>query len=177
MPFARWLISWAMIAILVAAIAENAAGQASSNKDNSDNAVPVNVLEKHFFEAIRAGNAQDVLSYVSKDGVNIGQDAQHTSQDAVEQQFAAHQDLYCRLFDSSCIKAPIDLANSGRTCSYRELLTRSKEVRTAGSAMTRSGVRQAILVARIKNDECPNQTLIDFVFNLQADGWKLFSIP
>ena len=75
------------------------------------------------------------------------------------------------------MQAPINLDNSARTCSYRELLTDSKNVHTAASQITRNGVRQAVLVARIKNDQCPNQTLIDFVFNLDADGWKLFSIP
>jgi hypothetical protein len=43
--------------------------------------------------------------------------------------------------------------------------------------MTRNGVRQAVLVARIENRQCPGDKLIDFIFNLQADGWKLFSVP
>jgi hypothetical protein len=176
MVLSRRLICWVMVMGLLTA-AQSAIGQASSGNDKSGNAVPVSVLEKIFFDAIRSGNVEDVLSYVSKDGVNVGPDAQRTSQEAVEQEFAGHRGLYCRLFDSSCIRASIDLANSKRTCSYRELLTHSKEVRTAASAMTRGGVRQAVLVARIKSDKCPNQSLIDFVFNLQADGWKLFSIP
>jgi len=176
MQSVRVLVCWVMAVAFLGAAAQSASGPAP-NKAQSDRAVPVSELEKQFFEAIRAGNAQDVLSYVSKGGVNVGPGAQHTSQEAVEQEFAVHRGLYCRLFDSSCIQAPIDLANSGRTCSYRELLTHSKEVKTAASGMTRSGVQQAILVARIKNDECPNQSLIDFVFNQQADGWKLFSIP
>ena len=170
-------ICWMTAVALLTAAAPALTGQASPDKDKSDNAVPVNVLEKQFFEAIRAGNAQDVLSYVSKGGVNVGPDAQHASREGVEQEFASHRGLYCRLFESSCIQAPVDLANSAHTCSYRDLLAHSKEVKTAASALTRGGVRQGILVARIKNDECPNQNLIDFVFNLQADGWKLFSVP
>ncbi len=43
--------------------------------------------------------------------------------------------------------------------------------------MTRNGVQQAVLVAEVKNDQCSNAGLIDFIFNLEADGWKLFSIP
>ena len=107
----------------------------------------------------------------------FGSDAQHATQDQVEQEFLAHRGLYCKLFDSSCIQAAVNLGNSARTCSYRELLTHSKNVHTAASEITRNGVRQAVVVARIKNDRCPNQNLIDFVFNLEADGWKLFSIP
>ena len=134
-------------------------------------------LAQDFFAAIREGNAKKVLSYVPKHGVNLGAEAQPVTRAEVEQQFLAHRGLYCRLFDSSCINAPINLDNSARACSYRELLTHSQKVRTAASAMTRNGVQQAVLVARIQNDRCPNGKLIDFIFNLEADGWKLFSIP
>ena len=173
----RIVLCCAMTVAFLAAPAHSAAGQTSPDKDKSDGAAPVSTLEKQFFQAIRAGDAQKVLSYVSKGGVNLGSDGQHASQEAIEQEFVAHRGLYCKLFDSSCIQAPIDLTNSARVCSYRDLLTHPKEARTAASAMTRNSVRQAVLVARIKNDVCPNQNLIDFVFNLQADGWKLFSIP
>jgi hypothetical protein len=109
--------------------------------------------------------------------VDLGPQTQHATRAEVQQQFLAHRGLYCRLFDSSCIDARINLDNSARACSYRELLTHSQKVRTAASAMTRNGVQQAVLVARIENDRCPNGRLIDFIFNLEADGWKLFSIP
>lgn len=153
------------------------AAQAPSAKSNAQTSGTPAALQRDFFDAIRAGEAQKVLSYVAKDGVNVGSDTHHMTQDQVEQEFLAHRGLYCKLFDSLCMQAPIDLDNSARTCSYRELLTDSKNVHTAASEITRNGVRQAVLVARIKNDQCPNQHLIDFVFNLDADGWKLFSIP
>ena len=132
---------------------------------------------KTFSPRFAKDNAKKVLSYVPKHGVNLGAEAQPVTRAEVEQQFLAHRGLYCRLFDSSCINAPINLDNSARACSYRELLTHSQKVRTAASAMTRNGVQQAVLVARIQNDRCPNGKLIDFIFNLEADGWKLFSIP
>jgi hypothetical protein len=150
--------------------------QSSSTKSKAETKVTPAVLQREFFDAIRAGNTQKVLSYIAK-GVNVGAEAKHVTQDQVEQEFLAHRGLYCILFDSSCIQAPINLENSARTCSYRELLTHSKDVHTAASEITRNEVRQAVVVARIKNDGCPNQKLIDFVFNLDADGWKLFSIP
>lgn len=157
--------------------AGRAVAQASSAKSNSETSVTPAALQHDFFDAIRAGDAQQVLSFVGKGGVNVGANTQHMTQDQVEQEFAAHRGLYCKLFDSSCIQAAVNLENSARTCSYRELLSDSKSLHTAASEITRSGVRQAVLVARIKNDQCPNQKLIDFVFNLDADGWKLFSIP
>ena len=171
-----WLCCLPVVVVLLLG-SGRAAAQASSAKSNAETSVTPAALQHDFFDAIRAGEAPQVLSYVAKGGVNVGPDTQHMTQDQVEQEFLAHRGLYCKLFDSSCMQAPINLDNSARTCSYRELLTDSKNVHTAASQITRNGVRQAVLVARIKNDQCPNQTLIDFVFNLDADGWKLFSIP
>lgn len=133
-------------------------------------------LEHEFFAAIRDGDARSLLGYIPKNGVNVGSQPEHVARKDIEQQFAAHHGLYCKLFDSSCIEAPIDLQNSARTCSDRELL-QSKNVRTASSEVTRNNVRQAVLVAEVHDDNCPSQHLVDFVFNLEADGWKLFSIP
>ena len=171
----RSLCCW-VIAALGFIGAGRGMAQSSSMKSKAETTLPPAALQREFFDALRAGDAQKVLSYIAK-GVNVGPEMQHVAQDQVEQEFLAHRGLYCKLFDSACIQAPINLGNSGRTCSYRELLTHSENVRTAASAITRNGVRQAVLVARIKNDGCPNQNLIDFVFNLDADGWKLFSIP
>lgn len=134
-------------------------------------------LEKEFFGAIREGDAGKVLSYIPKSGVNFGPVAHHLTRGEVEQQFREHRGLYCNLFDSSCIDATINLANSARLCSDREMLTHSEKVRTASSEITRNEVHQAVLVAEVKNDQCANAKLIDFIFNLDAEGWKLFSIP
>ena len=73
--------------------------------------------------------------------------------------FKSHRGLYCKLFDSSCIDAAINLGNSLRTCSDRELLTDSEKVRTASSEVTRNRVQQAVLVAEVKNDQCSNSGL------------------
>jgi hypothetical protein len=137
-----------------------------------------NQLERAFFAIIRTGGTQQFLAYVPEGGVNAGSQAQHLTRAEVEDQFAHHNGLYCKLFDSSCIQSEIKLDDSAvRTCSYRELLTKSKDVHTAATETTRNEVRQAILVARMKNDDCAGVGLVDFIFNLQADGWKLFSIP
>lgn len=134
-------------------------------------------LEREFFAALRGGDSDKVLSYISERGVNVGSGAQHVSRKEIAEQFQSHRGLFCKLFDSSCIEAAINLGNSLRTCSDRELLTHSEKVRTASSQMTRGGVQQAVLVAEVKNAQCANAGLIDFIFNLDADGWKLFSIP
>jgi len=170
------LYCWLAFAVALAGTGRTLA-QAPSAKSNSETSVTPAALQHDFFDAIRAGDPHTVLSYVAKGGVNVGSETRHFTQDQIEQEFLTHRGLYCKLFDSSCIQAPINLENSVRTCSYRELLTHSKEVHTAASEITRNGVRQAVLVARINNDQCPNQKLIDLVFNLDADGWKVFSIP
>jgi len=138
---------------------------------------PVSTLEQKFFSALRNGDSNAILSYVPADGVNVGPDAKHASRDEIERQLQFHHGLYCKLFDSSCLDTPIQLDNVQPACSYRELLTHSEKVHTAASEVTRNGVQQAVLVARIENKQCPNDKLIDFIFNLHADGWKLFSIP
>jgi hypothetical protein len=151
--------------------------QAPTASVKPGNAETASTLEQEFFAAIREGDSKKVLSYVPGNGVNLGAQAQHTSREEIEQQFRWHQGLFCKLFDSSCIDAPVNLENSAPTCSYRELLTHSEKAHTAASEMARNGVQQAVLVATVKNNQCPNQKLIDFIFNLEADGWKLFSIP
>lgn len=172
------LLWWeALLVALSLAATTPAAAQSAGDSGKTGATASTAALEREFFAALREGNVKAFLSYVPKQGVNLGSQPQHASREEIEQQLQAHRGLYCKLFDSSCIDAPIDLANSARACSYRELLTHSEKVNTAASEMTRSGVRQAFLVARIKNDQCANSKLIDFVFNEESDGWKLFSIP
>ncbi len=165
----RWL---ATVAVLVASCLP-----AAAQLKNESGQEPVNTLERNFFSALRTGDSNAILAYIPAGGVNVGANAQHVSREEIERQLQFHHGLYCKLFDSSCIDTPIQLDNVQRACSYRELLTHSDKVRTAASEMTRSGVQQAVLVARIESKQCPNDKLIDFIFNLHADGWKLFSIP
>ena len=165
----------AMVTLLAGSVAFGSAQ--SSSPQESGKPPSVKQLEQQFFAGLREGDANKVLSYIPKSGVNVGSQAEHVERADVEQQFHAKRGLYCKLFDSSCIDAKIDLGNSARPCSDRELLTGSQKVRLASSEVTRSGVQQAVLVAEIKSDRCSNAGLIDFIFNLDADGWKLFSIP
>ena len=134
-------------------------------------------LEREFFAAIRDGDAKKFLSYVPEEGLHVGPQATPLSRAEVEAQLSHHRGLYCKLFDSSCIDAPIKLDASARACSDRELLTHSEKVRTAASETVRNSVRQAILVAEVKNDQCGGTRLIDFIFNNVNGEWKLFSVP
>jgi hypothetical protein len=134
-------------------------------------------LEREFFTAIREGDAKKILSYVPEQGMNVGARAEHVTRAEVEQQFAQHRGLYCKLFDSSCMQSPVKLDAGARACSYRELLTHAEKVRTAATEAVRGGVRQAILVAEVKNDQCAGLGMIDFIFNEGHSGWELFSAP
>ena len=151
--------------------------RAAAQSKSASHAESANALERKFFDALRTGDTDAILSYVPESGVNIGAGAARVTRDEIERQLRFHHGLYCKLFDSSCIDTPIQLNNAQRPCSYRELLTHSDKVHTAASEVTRNGVQQAVLVARIQNTQCPNDKLIDFIFNLNADGWKLFSVP
>jgi hypothetical protein len=154
--------------------AQSASAASSLHQTASE---PTAALQREFFAAIREGDGKKFLSYVPEQGMNVGPQAKHMSRSEVEQHFAQHRDLYCKLFDSSCIQSPIKLDASSRVCSYRELLTHSEKVRAAATETVRGGVRQAILVAEVKNDQCSGVGLIDFIFNEGHSGWELFSVP
>jgi hypothetical protein len=173
----RHTCSYCLVLAILVGVSGAGTAQSPSGSDKDTHPQSLQSLERDFFDALRAGNSSKILSYVPEGGVNVGSQAQHTSRDDIQQQFQSHQGLYCKLFDSSCINTPIDLENSAPSCSYRELLTHSKRVRTAGSEITRNGVQQAVLVAQVENSQCPKDKLIDFIFNLHAGGWKLFSVP
>ena len=169
---------WCLMGILLVTWGELSLSQApaKATAQPPDSKGP-EVLKHHFFAVIREGNAEKFLAYVSKDGVNVGSEPQHQSRDEVEQQMREHRGLYCKLFDSSCIDAPIKLDESARPCSYREVLTHSQNAHLAATETVRNRVRQAILVARVNDGQCPGTKLIDFIFNAESEGWKLFSIP
>lgn len=154
--------------------AENATRESASKPPNA--ATSPASLEREFFGILRNGDALQFLTYVPEDGVSLGRDAQHNTRDEIADQLTRRTGLYCRLFDSSCI-SHAGKSDAAPPCSDRELLTQSEKVRTASSETKRNGVRQAILVAEIHNQKCAGQVLIDFIFNYQKGGWKLFSIP
>lgn len=172
--FVTALIFWLSVSMAWA----QARPSAPSGSTSSSQSPGVKSLEQDFFAAIRSGDTSKFMTYVSGGGVNVGPKAEHLSRDEVNEQMNQHRGLYCKLFDSSCLQSAIRLDDSKvRDCSYRELLTPTENVHTAATEATRNDVRQAILVARVKNENCAGVGLVDFIFNLQADGWKLFSIP
>jgi len=177
------VLCWLLLGGLVPACAQSGSrkplppAEANSAGSASPATPSPATLEREFFAIVRNGDALKFLSYIPEDGVNLGHDAQHATRAEIESQFTSRKGLYCQLFDSSCIQSTIKLDASAPSCSYRDLLTQSEKVRTASTEATRSGVRQAILVAEVRNQKCAGPALIDFIFNYHHDGWKLFSIP
>ena len=172
-----WLV--VLLPVMCAAVLAQAPSVSEKGAPSSDTQKPVSpgVLEREFFAVIRSGDALKFLSYVPEDGVHLGRYADHTTRSEIEDQLTHRTGLYCKLFDSACIPADNKADSGGKPCSYRELLTQSEKVRTASTETTRNNVRQAILVAEVHNPKCPGPGLIDFIFNYQQGGWKLFSIP
>lgn len=173
----------AALGCLLACMSVPSAGQTSAGETAEKSAgTPASAapsaatLERDFFAILRNGDALRFLSYVPEDGVNLGRDAEHSTRDDIAEQLSHRTGLYCRLFDSSCI-SQTGKSDAAPQCSDRELLTQSEKVRTASTEAMRNGVRQAILVAEVHNQKCAGQALIDFIFNYQTGGWKLFSIP
>lgn len=157
------------------AVAQSSSGKPSAPPGNT--ATTALELERRFFAILRNGDALQFLSYVPEDGVNLGRYAEHATRAEIEDQLTHHTGLYCKLFDSACLPSGAKPDPAVQPCSYRELLTQSGNVRTASTEATRNGVRQAILVAEVHNQKCSGPALIDFIFNYQQGGWKLFSIP
>jgi hypothetical protein len=160
-----------LVGAVCPATAQTAAASQAAASPQAD------ALARDFFALLEQGDASKFLSYVPEPGINVGPQASHLTRAEVEQQLLHHSGLYCKLFDSSCMQGEVKLDDSSRACSYRELLTRSEKVRKAATEAVRSGVRQAILVAEVKNDQCGGTRLIDFIFNYEPGGWKLFSVP
>lgn len=169
-PTLALMLLFASLSLLAQSDAAKAAGAGPST------GITPSMLETQVFGVIREGDALKFLSYVPEDGVNLGRYAEHATRAEVEQQLTNRSGLYCKLFDSSCLAAGAK-SEGEPSCSYRELLTSSQKVRTASTETTRNNVRQAILVAEVQNDKCGGHLLIDFIFNHQQGGWKLFSIP
>jgi hypothetical protein len=157
--------------------AQSASASGASGMPHVSIAPQTAALERDFFAAIREGDAKKFLSYVPEEGIHVGPQAKLVSRAEVEEQLSHRRDLYCKLLDSSCIDAPIKLDASARVCSDRELLTHSEKVRTAASETVRNSVRQAILVAEVKNKRCGGTNMVDFIFNYVQGEWKLFSAP
>ncbi|MFI5115588.1 MAG: hypothetical protein ACHP8B_02705 [Terriglobales bacterium] len=178
----RAVIFSAMLSSMLTTQTTSAAAQSTSppgasKKLHASVSPQTAALQRDFFAAIRQGNARKFLSYVPEEGLHVGPQAQPVSHAEVEEQLSHRRDLYCKLFDSSCIDTAIKLDASSRACSDRELLTHSEKVRTAASETVRNGVRQAILVAEVKNNRCGGANLVDFIFNYVQGEWKLFSVP
>jgi hypothetical protein len=171
------LLSSVLLTHTTSAGAQSATASGASGTPHVSISPQTAALERDFFAAIREGDTKKFLSYVPEEGIHVGPQAKLVSRAEVEEQLSHRRDLYCKLFDSSCIDAPIKLDASSRACSDRELLTHSEKVRTAASETVRNSVRQAILVAEVKNKRCGGTNLVDFIFNYVQGEWKLFSAP
>ena len=176
-----WVLLSLTLCVPVLALAQTTPAKDAPATAPATASVPADVspsaLERQFFAIVRNGDALQFLSYVPEDGVNLGRDAQLATRAEIEDQLTHRTGLYCKLFDSSCIQSSAKPDAQAKACSYRELLTQSEKVRTASTETLRNGVRQAILVAEAHNQKCSGPVLIDFIFNYQQGGWKLFSIP
>src|ERR1035441_6146090 len=136
------LLSSVLLTHTTSAGAQSAPASGASGTPHTSRSPQTAALERDFFAAIREGDAKKFLSYVTEEGLHVGPQAKPVSRAEVEEQLSHRRDLYCKLFDSSCIDAPIKLDASARVCSDRELLTHSEKVRTAAAAESVQRIRQ-----------------------------------
>src|ERR1035438_8464493 len=131
------------------AAAQSASPPGASRTPHASISPQTAALERDFFAALRQANATKFLSYVPEEGLHVGPQAQPLSRAEVEEQLSHRRGLYCKLFNSSCIDTAIKLDTSSRSCSDRELLTRSEKVLSTARETAGNGVLQPLLAPQV----------------------------
>src|ERR1035438_8033023 len=94
------------------AAAQSASPPGASRTPHASISPQTAALERDFFAALRQANARKFLSYVPEEGLHVGPQAQPLSRAEVEEQLSHRRDLYCKLFDSSCIDTAIKIGRA-----------------------------------------------------------------
>lgn len=132
--------------------------------------------------AIKTGTPAGVIPYLSPRGVVVDMDGERVSLAEIRKQFTSRTGLYCRWFNTDCLKREM-LDQSGgvftqRTSeprSYRELLRLAEKAEYSASIdpdSPRQGEASVCLHgAQLSNDGAGY--LLEFGFERTAAGWRL----
>ena len=131
---------------------------------------------------IKTGTPASVMSYLSPKGVVVDMDGERVSLPEIRKQFAGKSGLYCRWFDTDCLKREMGDQSGGvftqRTTeprSYREILRLADKAEYAASIdpdSPRHGEASVCLHgAQLSNDGAGY--LLEFGFERTAAGWRL----
>lgn len=132
--------------------------------------------------AIKAGAPAGVMAYLSPKGVVVDMDGERASLADIRKQFAGKTGLYCRWFDTDCLKREMADQSGGvftqRTTeprSYRDILRLAERAEYAASTDPDSPRRGEAAVclhgAQLSNDGAGY--LLEFGFERTAAGWRL----
>jgi hypothetical protein len=132
--------------------------------------------------AIKAGTPAGVMPYLSPKGVVVDMDGERASLPDIRKQFAGKSGLYCRWFDTDCLKREMQDQSGGvftqRTSeprSYRDLLRFADKAEFAAAVdpdSPRQGEASVCLHgAQLSSDGAGY--LLEFGFERTAAGWRL----
>lgn len=145
------------------------------------------VTTRAFVAALKNGTPASVLPYLSASGVVLDMDGERAPLAKVRRQFAAKTGLYCRWFDTACLRKEMDDQSGGvftqRTSeprSYRDLLRLAEQAEfSAAIDLDRpsQGSASVCLHGPKLSSDSPDSAgagyLLEFGFERTAAGWKL----
>jgi hypothetical protein len=137
---------------------------------------------RQFVAAIKAGTTASVVAYLSPKGVVVDMDGERASLADIRKQFAGRTGLYCRWFDTDCLKREMADQSGGvftqRTTeprSYREIL-RLADKAEYSTSIDPDSPRQGEASVCLHGPQLSNDGagyLLEFGFERTAAGWRL----
>jgi hypothetical protein len=132
--------------------------------------------------AIKSGTPASVMTYLSPKGVVVDMDGERASLADIRKQFAGKTGLYCRWFDTDCLKHEMADQSGGvftqRTTaprSYREILRLADKAEYTAS-IDPDSPRQGEASVCLHGSQLSNEGagyLLEFGFERTAAGWRL----
>jgi hypothetical protein len=168
-------------AILIAFLLLAAAAPAQAPKPPAA-ARRLEATARAFLAALKTGTPAAVLPYLSARGVVLDMDGERATLAEVRRQFSAKTGLYCRWFDSPCLKQEIEDQSGAvftqRTTeprSYRDILrlAEKSELNVSLDPDMPARGEASVCLRGAKLAAAGAGYLLEFGFERTAAGWKL----
>ena len=143
-------------------------------------------LQHGFLSAIREGDSQAFLSYVSRHGVSLGVEPADVTRREIIREITQKKGIFCMLFDSECLTSEDAqrrfkgkrIPDGFKVCSYREMLAKPDEINVSTSVDDYGGAPRAEIIVHITNYTCSDTPdMWSFIFRREKSGWKLVAFP
>ena len=171
-----------MVRALLAAVLLLAATAPAQAPKPSPAARQLETTVRAFLAVLKAGAPAATVPYLSARGVVLDMDGERATLAEVRRQFAGKTGLYCRWFDSDCLRREMQDQSGGvftqRTTqprSYRELLrlAEKSELKVSLDPDTPGRAEASVCLRGPKLAAAGAGYLLEFQFERTAAGWKL----